>query len=96
MNFKSKKIQNFYIIFLLVAIILIFAIDVIQANSSNNNYLVIREKSPILDEEIEAYIPDEEVIVEDIPKSNITNTSSDYEYNAYEESDDVDNASSDK
>ena len=57
MNFKSKKFQNIYIVFLLVAIISIFAINVIQANSATNNSLAFKEKSPILDEEIEAYIP---------------------------------------
>ena len=95
MNFKSKKFQNIYIIFLLVAIISIFAINVIQANSATNNSLAFKEKSPILDEEIEAYIPDEEVIVEDIPKiENInssdyedeyTTTDTDSQYNNYED-----------
>ena len=59
MNFKSKKFQNIYIILLLVAIISIFTINVIQANSATNNSLVLKEKSPILDQEIEGYIPDE-------------------------------------
>ena len=60
MNFKSKKFQNIYIVFLLVAIILIFAINVIQANSATNNSLSLKEKSPILDEEIEAYMNKED------------------------------------
>ena len=75
MNFKSKKFQNIYIILLLVAIISIFTINVIQANSATNNSLVLKEKSPILDEEIEGYIPDEEVIVEDVPKIETINNS---------------------
>ena len=45
MNFKSKKFQNIYIVFLLVAIISIFAINVIQANSATNNSLAFKEKS---------------------------------------------------
>ncbi|MDO5780816.1 MAG: hypothetical protein Q4Q02_09875, partial [Clostridium sp.] len=106
MNFKSKKFQNIYIVFLLVAIISIFAINVIQANSATNNSLAFKEKSPILDEEIEAYIPDEEVIVEDIPKiENInssdyedeyTTTDTDSQYNNYEESEDVNSSTQSK
>lgn len=101
MNFKSKKFQNIYIVFLLVAIILIFAINVIQANSATNNSLAFKEKSPILDQEIEAYIPDEEVIVEDIPKiENINNsdyedeyTDTDSQYNSYDDEDEDVNSS---
>ena len=93
MNFKSKKFQNIYIILLLVAIISIFTINVIQANSATNNSLVLKEKSPILDEEIEGYIPDEEVIVEDVPKIETINNSdyedNDSQYNNYEESEDI-------
>ena len=93
MNFKSKKFQNIYIILLLVAIISIFTINVIQANSATNNSLVLKEKSPILDEEIEGYIPDEEVIVEDVPKIETINNSdyedNDSQYNNYEESEDM-------
>ena len=54
MNFKSQKFQNICIVFLLVAVISMFTINVIQANSATNTSLALREKRPILDEEIEA------------------------------------------
>ena len=106
MNFKSQKLQNICIAFLLVAVISMFTINVIQANSATNTSLALREKRPILDEEIEAYIPDEEIIVEDIPKvENIDNsdyedeyitTNTDSQYNNYEESEDVNSSTQSK
>ena len=106
MNFKSQKLQNICIAFLLVAVISMFTINVIQANSATNTSLALREKRPILDEEIEAYIPDEEIIVEDLPKvENIDNsdyedeyitTDTDSQYNNYEESEDVNSSTQSK
>ena len=106
MNFKSQKLQNICIAFLLVAVISMFTINVIQANSATNTSLALKEKSPILDEEIEAYIPDEEVIVEDVPKTEdinssdtedkYTTTDTDSQYNNYEESEDVNSSTQSK
>ena len=90
MNFSSDKLQNLYIITLITAIISIFVIDFVQTKATTNNSISLKEKSPILDEEIEAYIPSEEVIVvepEEIDESD------DYEYDEdidsdYNDSDD--------
>lgn len=78
MNFKSEKFQNIFIIILLVATILIFSIDFIQTKADTNNSIVLKEKKAILDEEIEAYIPPEEVIVEEP-----TETETETEINTY-------------
>ena len=76
MNFKSEKFQNIFIAFLVIAIILVLSVDVIQAKSNTENKFVsIKKKSPILDKDIKANIPDKDIKAEDIPQvENIDET----------------------
>lgn len=83
MNFKTDKFKNISIIILLVAIISIFIIDFTKTKAATNLSISLKEKLPILDTEIEAYIPPKEVIGELPEEINILDNYIDSKVNSY-------------
>ena len=79
----NKIIIDISIIILLVAIISIFIIDFTKTKAATNLSISLKEKLPILDTEIEAYIPPKEVIGELPEEINILDNYIDSKVNSY-------------